>query len=555
MEFADLIKVPRVESVTLHRYHMAPVEGTLCITGHHLILSSRLMAKEELWLLHRNVDTVEKKLTGPSGVLLLKCKDFQVIQLDIPAAEDCLKLAASIEQLSNIDNVNLFYPFFYRPMFDIMEDGWQAFLPEVEFNQLKKSLGADWRISQVNRDFAVCSTYPQLVVVPKSVDDETITQAACFRQSGRFPVLSYHHKANGMVMLRSSQPLTGPNGKRCREDEKLVNAVLGIGRRGYIIDTRSLTQAKLATAKGGGVEPEVHYPQWRRIHQQIERYNVLHESIVKLIEVSVDGNIGMDKWLSKLEASGWLTHVKDSLTCACVAAQCIDKEGASVLVHGADGMDTTIIVTSLAQVIINPDCRTVRGFEALVEREWLQGGHPFGDRCVKSAFATSKNHQESPVFLLFLDCVWQIWRQFPCSFEFNEDFLLTLFRHAYASQFGTFLGNSDMERTKLQLKDKTVSLWSYINRPEVLQQYLNSLYEPHNSVIWPSVAPQSLELWSSMYQKWQRSHVAEEEICMEISNIKEYDKELKSKVIRLRKHLVSLEREAVDLGLIPVPAQ
>jgi len=50
MEFADLIKVPRVESVTLHRYHMAPVEGTLCITGHHLILSSRLMAKEELWV-------------------------------------------------------------------------------------------------------------------------------------------------------------------------------------------------------------------------------------------------------------------------------------------------------------------------------------------------------------------------------------------------------------------------------------------------------------------------------------------------------------------------
>ena len=46
-----------------------------------------------------------------------------------------------------------------------------------------------------------------------------------------------------------------------------------------------------------------------------------------MFSVSVDGNIGMDKWLSKLEASGWLTHVKDSLTCACVAAQCIDKEG------------------------------------------------------------------------------------------------------------------------------------------------------------------------------------------------------------------------------------
>ena len=51
-------------------------------------------------------------------------------------------------------------------------------------------------------------------------------------------------------MLRSSQPLTGPNGKRNKEDERLINAVLGVGMRGYIIDTRSQTAAKLATAKG-----------------------------------------------------------------------------------------------------------------------------------------------------------------------------------------------------------------------------------------------------------------------------------------------------------------
>lgn len=50
------------------------------------------------------------------------------------------------------------------------------------------------------------------------------------------------------------------------------------------------------------------------------------------------------------------------------------------------------------------------------------------------------------MFLLFLDCVWQILRQFPCSFEFNENFLIMLFEHAYASQFGTFLGNNESER-------------------------------------------------------------------------------------------------------------
>ena len=75
-------------------------------------------------------------------------------------------------------------------------------------------------------------------------------------------------------------------------------------------------------------------------------------------------------------------------------------------------------------------------FEALVEREWLQAGHPFGKRCAKSAHAITKNRHESPVFLLFLDCVWQIWQQFPCSFEFTEDFLIVLFEHAYSSEYG-----------------------------------------------------------------------------------------------------------------------
>ncbi len=53
-----------------------------------------------------------------------------------------------------------------------------------------------------------------------------------------------------MAILRSSQPLAGSNGKRCKEDERLVNAVLGIGRRGYILDTRSQALAKIALAKG-----------------------------------------------------------------------------------------------------------------------------------------------------------------------------------------------------------------------------------------------------------------------------------------------------------------
>uniref|UniRef100_A0A6I8NAI2 Myotubularin-related protein 9 n=1 Tax=Ornithorhynchus anatinus TaxID=9258 RepID=A0A6I8NAI2_ORNAN len=371
MEFAELIKTPRADNVVLHRPLYPAVEGTLCLTGHHLILSSRQDNTEELWLLHANIDSIDKRFVGSLGTIVVKCKDLRVIRLDVPGMDECLNIASSIEALSTLGSVTLMYPFFYRPMFEVGEDGWQAFLPQQEFERVSSVTG-DWRLSHVNKDFSVCPSYPALVTVPAAVDDEALRKAAQFRHGGRFPVLSYYHKKNGMVMMRSGQPLTGTNGRRCKEDEKLVNATLRPGKRGYIIDTRALNVAQQARAKGGGFEQEAHYPQWRRIHKAVERYPILQESLIKLVEACNDQSHNMDRWLSKLEASNWLTHVKEILTTACLAAQCLDREGASVLVHGTEGTDSTLQVTSLAQILLDPRCRTLRGFQALVEREWLQ---------------------------------------------------------------------------------------------------------------------------------------------------------------------------------------
>ncbi|NXE96126.1 MTMR9 protein, partial [Menura novaehollandiae] len=480
------------------------------------------------------------RFVGSLGTIVIKCKDLRIIQLDIPGMEECLNIASSIEALSTLDSVTLMYPFFYRPMFEVVEDGWCSFLLEQEFEFLS-SMTNEWRLSCVNKEFSVCPSYPPVVIVPKSVDDEALRKVALFRHGGRFPVLSYFHKKNGMVMMRSSQPLTGTNGRRCKEDEKLINATLRSGRRGFIIDTRPLNVAQQARAKGGGFEQEVHYPQWRRIHKCIERFNILQESFIKLVEACNDQSHNMDRWLSKLEASNWLTHIKELLTAACLAAQCIDREGASVLVHGSEGTDSTLQVTSLAQIILDPRCRTIRGFESLVVREWLQAGHPFQQRCAQSAYSNSKQKWEAPVFLLFLECVWQIHRQFPCSFEFNEQFLIMLFEHAYASQFGTFLGNNEHERAKLKLPQKTMSLWSWVNRLEELGRFQNPLYEANSLVIWPSVAPQSLQLWEGVFLRWNRPSKFLEEAEEERINIIKYNKELQAKVNVLRRQLAEME--------------
>lgn len=501
MELAIFIKTPRVDNVILHRPFKEPTGVVLCITSHHLILSSRASQDDELWILHVMIDSVERRQSNLQNSLVIKCKDFRVIQLDIKGQEELRNVAESIDQLANLDDCRLFYPFHYRPMFDIVEDGWQTFQLDREYQKILQSTD-DWRVSQANKDYKLCSTYPESIVVPKSINDECLSKVAQFRCLGRFPVLSYLHKPNRAVIVRSGQPMVGPGNKRCKDDEKLMNTIIG-NKRGYIIDTRTQNIAQLAKTKGGGHEPETYYPLLRRVHRPIDRYQTLSDSLHKLVEACQDKDCPTDKWLQRLDASNWLKHINDVLTCACLMAQCIDHEGASVLVHGSEGMNSTLQVCSLAQIILDPDCRTVQGFEALIEREWLQAGHPFTTRCKHSAFAPmhADKREFSPVFMLFLDCVSQIMKQFPCSFEFDEDFLILLLDHAYGSEFGTFLGNSPKQRDEFEIH-KTTSLWSYVNMPTILQEYLNPLYEPREDAIWPSVAAVSIELWENVFFRW-----------------------------------------------------
>ena len=97
---------------------------------------------------------------------------------------------------------------------------------------------------------------------------------------------------------------------------------------------------------------------------------------------------------------------------------------------------------------MHPMPRTLHGFEALLEREWIQAGHPFWSRAASSPDTVTS---QGPVFLLFLgrynqtgdrrpfihshsapDCVYQIYQQFPCSFEFTESLLVQLADHSVA---------------------------------------------------------------------------------------------------------------------------
>ncbi|XP_022606218.1 myotubularin-related protein 9-like isoform X1 [Seriola dumerili] len=538
MEFSDHIKTANVEDVVLRQPLHPPSRGTLCITGHHLLFSDRGEgSSRQVLLLLRNIDAIEKsvenllgysalfsnagrseRISGSSGTITIKCKDLRVLQLDIPGMEQCLNIARSIETLSCLDCVSEMYPFFYRPTDLSLEDQWGLSSPEKLYSQVTE-LHDRWRLSTVNREHSVCPTYPSAVIVPKDINDDMLVKAAKFRQGGRFPVLCYYHRKNGMVIMRSSQPLTGANRKRCREDELLLEAVIDGSDKGYIIDTRSSQQAQQVRMTGGGFESKSCYSRWKRLHRQVERGKALQESLIKLVEACGDESHNMDRWLSKLENSKWLSRVQTALSTAGLLAECVERDGHSVLVHGSEGTDSTLLISTVAQLIMDPCCRTLEGFLALLEREWVQAGHPFQQRCAHSAHSHARLQQESPVFLLLLDCVWQLWRQFPLALGFSEALLLRLATEAYASNYGTFLCNSDQERCSLGVKEKTHCLFQALLRPEERERYSNPLYERTELAIWPSVHPQSLQLWRGYFLRWTQQARHLEEAQEEIRNM------------------------------------
>ncbi|GJQ77717.1 hypothetical protein Trydic_g15443 [Trypoxylus dichotomus] len=121
--------------------------------------------------------------------------------------------------------------------------------------------------------------------------------------------------------------------------------------------------------------------------------------------------------------------------------------------------------------------------------------------------------------------------------------LILLFEHSYFSQFGTFLGNCEADREKLEVAKKTTSLWSYLNRPDVLTSLLNPLYDPNKTAIWPSVAPVSLMLWSELYLRWTIDQTQQKKAMNKVYTLIQNDKNARSQVIKLRKQVMDLQKE------------
>jgi myotubularin-related protein 6/7/8 len=272
----------------------------------------------------------------------------------------------------------------------------------------------------------------------------------------------------------------------------------------------------------------------------------------------------INAFLTGIQASGWLKHVRSVLETANFVAQTVES-GVSVVVHCSDGWDRTAQTCSLAALLLDPYYRTIDGFQALIHKEWLAFGHKFNDRCGHIQIGDSK--EVAPVFTQFVDAVWQLQQQYPFDFEFNERFLLTLHDHVYSCQFGTFIGNCEKQRITLQLSQRTFSLWalfdtqrgSFVNPLYSLKRNLNEFTSGldldsatlhrlqiiknsnHSSpVLTVNLCPQLIRFWRSMYNRFDVG-VHPRESCADLLSV------TYNHVLNLRTHIRYLESALTKL--------
>lgn len=191
----------------------------------------------------------------------------------------------------------------------------------------------------------------------------------------------------------------------------------------------------------------------------------------------------------------WLTHVASMLQSAMTICHAVEREGRPVVVHCSDGWDRTPQLVATALLCLDPYYRTVDGFRTLVEREWLSFGHKFADR-IGHGPGSDETNERCPIFLQWLDCVHQIQKQFPCSFEFSMGYLVKLAQHVFSCMFGTFMCNTYKERIENSVFDRTYSVWPFLSGP----MYKNPLYAgSRDQVLWPAYHLSNMSFWSEVY--------------------------------------------------------
>ncbi|KAK2590262.1 phosphatidylinositol-3-phosphatase ymr1 [Conoideocrella luteorostrata] len=379
--------------------------------------------------------------SGQSPSIRIRCRDFTFVTFnfnDNDVARDVFDFVKA--RTCKLGTVEKLFAFSHRPLRNEREvNGWELYDPKAEFRRQgisEKLPDRGWRITNINKDYSFCDSYPAFLAVPSVISDNVLKYARDFRSRNRIPTLSYIHPINNCAITRSSQPLVGLSRKTNIQDERLVAAsfsawtpggseestpppsqqeslgpgmlestsadmeryedelisrsavihdektgetrIYGRQQSNMIVDARPTVNAMANHFQGMGSEVMERYKFATKSYLNIQNIHVMSNSLNLVVEALKDADISpLPPNREILEKSGWLGHIQAVLDGSAIIARRIGINHSNVLIHCSDGWDRTSQLSALAQIMLDPYFRTIDGFIVLVEKDWLSFGHMF----------------------------------------------------------------------------------------------------------------------------------------------------------------------------------
>lgn len=365
----------------------------------------------------------------PISCLELHCKDFRIHSFSFENCDraEVNKMVNTIIHHSFHSRSDLLFAFSFDverlsprlgefcdvPDFTFAED-WVSEMVRLKVSQ-------SFRVTNCNAQYALSTELPEYFVVPSTLKDSDIIDFKAESSRRCLPLWCYSY-ANGCALVRLAY------GNNSEVTGKMIQAVK---------DSHPKTRKPGVIDLGDG-----RLPLLRDLQSSYER---LREQCMPATNKDL-WNSDLT-WYSALENCQWLRVVSIALQVAYEIVEKLSFENRSVVIREKDGAtDFSPVVSSLTQLMMDPPSRTIPGFQSLIEKEWVALGHRFTYRC---GIVYQSDAEESPLFLLFLDCVWQLLQQFPSEFEFSEIYLTSLWDSIGLAMFRNFIFNGPYSRSVL----------------------------------------------------------------------------------------------------------
>ncbi|KAK3096634.1 hypothetical protein FSP39_001921 [Pinctada imbricata] len=364
--------------------------------------------------------------------LEIYCKNFSVhvFGFKFSPKEQNKKVANAIVHHAYPTKSYLLYAFEYGKTMNFTDDKMKCGIPlyenasdwEAEITRCRCSR---WRVTDVNSGFTVSTSLPERFVVPGGILNNDLLNASHQYNERRLPTWCYTHK-NGASLVRKAE--------------------LSLDYDASDYEAKYMAAIQLADVDKGTpivVDLSKECPSLKDLQQS-------HEKLKDLCFIDTKKEFAMQDiaWNSSVESTKWLLYVAQCLRVANQVADTLSNNH-TVVLQEPDGRHFCCLISSLSQILLDPSTRTRRGFECLIQREWVAMGYPFQR---EGGLVLQQGPQDQcPVFLLFLDCLWQLLQQYPSCFAFSDTYLVTLWDSTSTGIFETFLFDSFHQKSRYHL--------------------------------------------------------------------------------------------------------